>query len=73
VVGADGGITRTANTHTESNNPRSLTLNPSGKFLYSVNQGGSNIATFRIGAGGVPKFTGNFLALGTPAVMVFLP
>jgi 6-phosphogluconolactonase len=73
AVGADGNVTRTANTHTEGTIPRSLTLDPTGKFLYSLNQGASNVTTFRIGAGGVPKFTGKFLGLGTPAVMVFLP
>jgi 6-phosphogluconolactonase len=73
AVGADGSVTRTANTHTEGTIPRSLTLDPAGKFLYSLNQGASNVTTFRIGAGGVPKFTGKFLGLGTPAVMVFLP
>jgi 6-phosphogluconolactonase (cycloisomerase 2 family) len=73
AVGKDGGITRTANTHTGANNPRSLALHPGGKFLYSLNQGGSNIVTFRIGAGGVPQYTGKVLAVGTPAVMVFLP
>jgi 6-phosphogluconolactonase len=73
AVGADGSVTRIANTHTEGTIPRSLTLDPTGKFLYSLNQGASNVTTFRIGAGGVPKFTGNFLGLGTPAVMVFLP
>jgi 6-phosphogluconolactonase len=71
-IGA-GGATHIANTHTEADNPRSLTLDPNGKFLYAVNQGGNNVVTFRIGAGGVPEFTGKFLALGTPAVMVFLP
>ena len=73
VIGADGTVTRTANSHTGGNNPRSLTLNPSGKFLYSLNQGGNNIVTFRIGAGGVPQYINKVLALGTPAVMVFLP
>lgn len=72
AVTADG-VTQLGNVHTEGNNPRSLTLDPSGRFLYSLNQGAGNIATFRIGAGGVPKSTGGFLALGTPAVMVFLP
>jgi 6-phosphogluconolactonase len=73
AVGVDGSVTRTANTHTEGTIPRSLTLDPAGKFLYSLNQGASNVTTFRIGAGSVPKFTGKFLGLGTPAVMVFLP
>jgi 6-phosphogluconolactonase len=73
AIGADGSVTRTANTHTGANNPRSLALDPSGKFLYSLNQGGDNIVTFRIGAAGVPQYAGKVLALGSPAVMVFLP
>jgi 6-phosphogluconolactonase len=73
TVGADGSVKLVANTHTEGTIPRSMTLDPTGKFLYSLNQGASNVTTFSIGANGVPKFTGKFLALGTPAVMVFLP
>lgn len=72
AIGATG-VTRTANTHTGGNNPRSLTLDPSGKFIYSVNQGAGNVVAFRLGADGVPKATGSYLAMGTPAVMVFLP
>jgi 6-phosphogluconolactonase (cycloisomerase 2 family) len=73
AVGADGGIKRTANTHTGADNPRSLTLHPGGKFLYSLNQSGNNVVTFRIGAGGVPQYINKVLAVGSPAVMVFLP
>jgi len=72
ATGKDGVI-RTANVATEADTPRSLTLDPSGRFLYSMNQKGDNVTTFRIGANGVPKFTGKYLALGSPAVMVFLP
>jgi 6-phosphogluconolactonase len=71
-IAADGSVTRAANTWTEADNPRSLTLDPSGKFLYSLNQNGNNVVTFRIGADGVPKATGKFLGMGSPAVMVFL-
>jgi 6-phosphogluconolactonase (cycloisomerase 2 family) len=62
-----------ANTHTEGTIPRSLTIDPSGKFLYSMNQRADNLTTFRLDANGVPKFTGKFMAIGSPAVMVFLP
>jgi 6-phosphogluconolactonase len=72
TIGAKGP-SLVGNVHTEGNNPRSLTLDPTGKFLYAMNQGASNIVAFRIGADGVPKATGSYLALGTPAVMVFLP
>jgi 6-phosphogluconolactonase len=73
AVQADGSVKLVANTHTEGTIPRSLTLDPSGKFLYSLNQGASNVTTFSVGADGALRFTGKFLGLGTPAVMVFLP
>lgn len=72
-VQADGSVKLVANTHTEGTIPRSLTIDPSGKFLYSMNQSADNLTTFRLDANGVPKFTGKFLAIGSPAVMVFLP
>jgi 6-phosphogluconolactonase (cycloisomerase 2 family) len=71
AIGADGGATRIANVSTEGNNPRSLTLDPSEKFIYSLNQGADNITSYTIGANGVPKFTGKYVPLGTPAIMVF--
>lgn len=72
AAGKDGVI-KTANVATEADQPRSLTLDPSGHFLYSLNQRGDNVTTFRIGPNGVPRFTGNYLAIGSAAVMVFLP
>ncbi|MBN9590234.1 MAG: hypothetical protein BGN85_11660 [Alphaproteobacteria bacterium 64-11] len=72
-VGANGMPTRIANVPTEADQPRSLTLSPDGRFLYSMNQKGDNVTTFRIGADGVPKFAGHYMAIGTPAVMTFLP
>jgi 6-phosphogluconolactonase len=73
TVGADGGVTRIANVHTEGDTPRSLTFDPSGKFIYSMNQNADNITAFSIGADGIPKFTGRYLPLGSPAAMAFLP
>jgi len=73
AVGAGGLATKLATTPTEGQHPRSLTIDPTGKFLYSLNLRANNIATFRIDPRGVPKFTGKFLAVGAPAVMVFLP
>lgn len=72
-VQPDGSVKLAANTHTEGTIPRSLTIDPTGKFLYSMNQSADNLTTFRLDANGVPKFTGKFLAIGSPAVMVFLP
>lgn len=73
AVDANGGVKRIGVTPTEGATPRSLTIDPSGKFLYSMNQSANSLATFRFDANGVPKFTGKFLAVGTPATMVFLP
>jgi 6-phosphogluconolactonase (cycloisomerase 2 family) len=73
AVGAGGMATKLTTTPTEGEHPRSLTIDPSGKFLYSLDLRANNIATFRLGPDGVPKFTGKFLAVSAPAVMVFLP
>jgi len=73
AVSADGLATKLANTPTEGEHPRSLTIDPGGKFLYSLNLRADSIATFRIQLDGVPRFTGKFLAVNAPAVMVFLP
>jgi len=73
AVQGDGSVKLVANTHTEGTIPRSMTIDPTGKYLYSLNQSASNVTTFALGANGVPKFTGKFLGLGSPAVMVFLP
>ena len=73
AIATDGSVKRIANTHTEGTVPRSLTIDPTGKFLYSLNQHGDNIATFRLDSRGVPRFTGKFLGVGAPAAMVFLP
>jgi len=71
---APGGLAaKVATTPTEGEHPRSLTIDPAGKFFYSLNLRANNIATFRLDPRGVPKFTGKFLAVGAPAVMVFLP
>jgi 6-phosphogluconolactonase len=73
AVGAGGIATKRATTPTEGEHPRSLTIDPTAKFLYSLNLRANNIATFRLGPNGVPRFTGKFLAVSAPAVMVFLP
>jgi 6-phosphogluconolactonase len=73
AVGAGGIPTKVAITATEGEHPRSLTIDPTDKFFYSLNLRANNIATFRLDPKGVPRFTGKFLAVGAPAVMVFLP
>jgi 6-phosphogluconolactonase (cycloisomerase 2 family) len=72
AVAAAGSVKRIANAATEADQPRSLTIDPSGQFLYSLNQRGDNITIFRIDpATGVPHFTGHYLPVPSPATMVF--
>lgn len=72
ALAADGGVKRIANAATEADQPRSLTLDPSGQFLYSLNQHGDNVTIFRIDpATGIPHFTGHYLPVPSPATMVF--
>jgi len=53
--------------------PRSMTIDPSGQYLYSCNQRADSITSFRIAAGGgTLQFTGRFEAVGSPAVMVMM-
>jgi len=47
-VDAKGLVTRIADVSTEGGTPRSLALDPSGQFLYSMNQRSYMLTTFRI-------------------------
>jgi 6-phosphogluconolactonase (cycloisomerase 2 family) len=73
AVQPDGSVKLVATVPTGGSTPRSLTLSPDGKHLYSMNQRADNLTTFNIGADGVARPMGKYLAVGTPAVMVFLP
>lgn len=65
------GVTRLGAAHTEGDTPRSLTLDPAGKFVFSLNQRANNVTVFGVEPDGQLKFTGRFVGVGTPAVMVF--
>ena len=72
--GPTGDITLLANVPTEGDKPRSLALDPTGSYLFSLNQGADSVTSFRIDPKtGLLGFTGNYLPLGSPATMVFLP
>lgn len=68
-----GHIERLGEVPTGADTPRSLALDPSGNFVFSLNQVGDSVTGFRVGSMGTLGFTGQFLPLGSPAVMVFLP
>jgi 6-phosphogluconolactonase len=72
-VAADGQLRAVAETWVHADSPRSLSIDPSGAFLYSCNQRGDSITSFHLNplTGGL-TFTGRFDAVGSPAVMAIL-
>ena len=73
AVEGDGQLRMVTETWVHADYPRALTIDPSGEFLYSCNQKGDSITSFRISpASGGLQFTGRFEPVGSPAAMVML-
>lgn len=73
AVAADGQLHMISEAWVHADYPRCLTIDPSGEFLYSCNQKGDSITSFRINAAsGALQFTGRFEPVGSPAVMAIL-
>ena len=72
-VGPSGDLTYVAEEWTRGDYPRSFNIDPSGNFLYSCNQRGDAVTTFRVDRQtGRLSFTGEYTAVGTPSSIVFL-
>jgi 6-phosphogluconolactonase (cycloisomerase 2 family) len=69
----DGQLRAIGETWVHADSPRSLSIDPSGGYLYSCNQRGDSITSFHLNplTGGL-TFTGRFEAVGSPAVMTIL-
>jgi len=73
AVANDGQLKLISETWVHADSPRCLTLDSSGVFLFSCNQKGDSITSFRVvAATGALQFTGRFEPVGSPAVMVML-
>jgi 6-phosphogluconolactonase len=73
AVADDGQLRTISETWVHADSPRALSLDPSGAFLYSCNQRGDSITSFRVNAiTGALTFTGRFEAVGSPAAMTVL-
>ncbi|MHB8903009.1 MAG: lactonase family protein, partial [Thermoguttaceae bacterium] len=72
-VGPDGRLAWVADEWTRGDYPRSFNIDPTGRFFYSCNQRGDNIAVFRVDQekGGL-QFTGQYVPVGNPSIIVFL-
>ncbi len=73
TVADAGRLTFAGEAWTRGDYPRSFSIDPTGNFLYSCNQRSDAIAAFRINREtGDLTFTGQYTAVGTPAIIVFL-
>jgi 6-phosphogluconolactonase len=71
-IGDAGGLTFAGEEWTRGDYPRSFTIEPAGNFLYTCNQRSDAIACFRVNRkAGALTFTGQYTAVGTPAIIVF--
>lgn len=71
-VNQDGRLNYIGETSTEGDYPRHLSIDPSGTFLYACNQRSDDITCFRIDCKtGLPIFTGQYIAVGSPTCIVF--
>jgi 6-phosphogluconolactonase (cycloisomerase 2 family) len=72
-VGPKGELTFVGDEWTRGNYPRSFAFDPSGRFLFCLNQRGDTIAVFRADRdSGALRFTGHYAPVGNPSMMVFL-
>ena len=73
AIGADGRPNYVGEAPTLGEYPRHFRIDPSGDFLYVGNQKSDAIAIFRRNhVTGLLTSTGNYAAVGTPAVITFL-
>jgi 6-phosphogluconolactonase len=73
AVAADGQLRMISDVWVHADYPRCVTIDPAGEFLYSCNQRGDSITSFRvIASSGALQFTGRFEPVGSPAVMIML-
>ena len=72
-VGPNGDLAYLGEEWTRGDYPRTFNFDPAGRFLYSCNQRGDNVAAFRVNrqTGGL-EFTGHYAAVGNPSIIVFL-
>lgn len=73
-IGYGGELTFAHETATRGDYPRQFQTDPSGRFLYVGNQRSDNVTVFELeGPLGFPRFTGQYVPVGTPACITFLP
>jgi 6-phosphogluconolactonase len=73
AVAADGQLRMIADTWVHADSPRSIDIDPGSDLLFSCNQKGDSITSFRINtSNGTLQFTGRYEPLGSPAFITLL-
>jgi 6-phosphogluconolactonase len=73
AIGPTGTLTFVADEWTRGDYPRSFNFDPSGRFLYCLNQRADNVTVFRVDREtGRLQFTGHYAPVGNPSSIVFL-
>jgi len=73
LVGSDGRLRYVSETSTHGDYPRSFAIDPAGRFLYVCNHRSDSVTVYAIGDHGrTLTFTGDYVAVGSPACIVFL-
>jgi 6-phosphogluconolactonase len=73
AVAADGQLRMIGDTWVHADSPRSIAIDPAGDLLFSCNQKGDSITSFRINASnGTLQFTGRYEPLGSPAFITLV-
>jgi 6-phosphogluconolactonase (cycloisomerase 2 family) len=72
-IGKNGELTYVREEPTRGNYPRSFSFDPTGKLLFSCNQRADNLTVFRVDRKtGNLAFTGQYVPVGNPSMLVFL-
>ncbi|QDU78443.1 6-phosphogluconolactonase [Polystyrenella longa] len=72
-VGDEGMLSYVGEEWTRGDYPRSFNFDPTGNFLYSLNQRADNVAIFNVDKStGKLNFTGHFAPVGNPSSIIFL-
>ncbi|WP_447889532.1 lactonase family protein [Serratia fonticola] len=73
-VSGEGELKPVAETWTRGDYPRTITLDPSGRYLYAMNQRSDNVTRFSVDQlSGKLSFVEGYTPVGSPSQMVFLP
>lgn len=73
AIDGSGRLTRVGEVPTLGDYPRHCTFDPAGKFFYVSNQRSDSVTCFKMNRQtGALSFTGQYTAVGTPAIVAFL-